>query len=347
MTSKLSSKTRKISKSDAMRVFVASSSEQVAVARRVATALRAPQLEPNVWDKKTFNFSESYIESLEVELDKADFAVVILTADDSANVRSKKVNLPRDNIIFELGLFIGRLGRERCFFLIDSESHTKVASDLSGVNPVTFSLKGAARDPGHRPFASQMARLRTQMLESRPRYKPSKGTRNEQDDRWWFSRRISGHWWERMRAGEDDNSALSYLKITVDEVTNSPQLHGWVYGLDGKPMADWKSVLAGVILGEEPKILYRWAGEHDAQKGQTFGGIGEIIFDDEALHSASSYYYDTNLASLPKGGHTFVKHCALFRCNSSDEKTMSERRSDAARKLVRARLASLGKLVRA
>jgi len=87
--------------SNTMRVFVGSSSEQIPVARSAASALQSSELEVKVWDQDIFNFSDSYMESLEKELERADFAVVIFTADDHANVRHKKVNLPRDNVIFE------------------------------------------------------------------------------------------------------------------------------------------------------------------------------------------------------------------------------------------------------
>src|SRR4051812_26558880 len=153
-----------------MRVFVASSSEQIEVANAAAAALHSPQLEVKVWDEDTFDFSDSYMESLEKELDRADFAVVILTADDPANVRKKKVNLPRDNVIFELGLFSGRLGRKRCFFVLDAASGTEIASDLSGVNPVKFYRDGKAGQPS---LKAQMEKLRKQMLDQDVRYKPS------------------------------------------------------------------------------------------------------------------------------------------------------------------------------
>jgi hypothetical protein len=175
------------------------------------------------------------MESLENELERADFAVVILTADDPANVRSKTVNLPRDNVIFELGLFTGRLGRKRCFFLIDGTSDTQVASDLSGINYVKFYRDGASTDPGRLSFEAQMQRLRSQMLEQDIRYKPPRDVRRSQEALWRFSSRVAGHWWERMRPGEDDKSALSYVTITVDEVTNTPHIHGWAYGLGGEP----------------------------------------------------------------------------------------------------------------
>jgi len=326
---------------ESLRVFVASSAEQIAVARTVAEALRSPRLEPKVWDEETFEFSDSYIESLEDELERADLAVVILTADDSANVRSKAVNLPRDNVIFELGLFTGRLGRKRCFFLLDAEASTQVASDLSGVNAVTFHRDGTSEDPGRRSLAAQLKRLQRQLLQHEVRYKPSQETRRGQEALWHFSRQLAGHWWERMRVGEDDKSALSYVTITIDEVTNNPSFQGWAYDRDGEPMADWNSVVAGAILGAEPIIHYHWEGEHDAQTGQKFGGGGLIRFDTGALKSASGYFYDTNFAMASQGAPTLVKHFGLYRCESSDDETMRERWSEAARQLVRDRLEGL------
>lgn len=325
--------------SDAMRVFVASSSEQIAVARAAAAALQSPQLEPKVWDEETFNFSASYIESLEKELERADFAVVILTADDAANVRRKKVNLPRDNVIFELGLFTGRLGRERCFFAVDAKSATQVASDLSGVKSVTFHRDGA--DPERPGLEAQMRRLRSQMLELEARYKPSREVREKQAQLWRFSTRLSGHWWERMRRGEDDRSAISYVTIAVDEVTNTPRLTGWAYGLSGEPMADWETIIAGAIPGRQPKLHYRWEGTHEAQHAQTYGGGGYIAFDDEGLATAQGFFYDTNFTQISEGAHTRVKHFGLYRCDPADMEIMKKRWSDEATQLIRARIDSL------
>ncbi len=84
------------STSTTMRVFVASTSEKIGAANLAAEALDSSRLEVKMWNRD-FDFSASYMESLEKELERSDFAVVILTADDTANVRRKKVNLPRDN----------------------------------------------------------------------------------------------------------------------------------------------------------------------------------------------------------------------------------------------------------
>lgn len=327
--------------SESMRVFIASSSEQIEVAKSVAAALQSSQLETKVWDEETFDFSDSYIESLEKELDRADFAVVIFTADDSANVRNKKVNLPRDNVIFELGLFTGRLGRKRCFFVIDEMSGTEVASDLSGINYVKFYRDSALTDSSRPNLKSQMKKLRKQILDQQVRYKPSSDVRRGQADLWKFSSRVTGHWWERMRAGEDDKSAISYVTITVDEVTNTPQLHGWSYDLGGEPIANWKSVITGIMLGKEVEIHYRWEGEHEQQHGQIYGGGGCIVFDDDTLSTASGFFYDTNFALISNGTYTRVKHFGLYRCDSTDENIMKRRWLPEAKQLIRSRIFSL------
>jgi hypothetical protein len=37
-----------------------------------------------------------------------------------------------------------------------------------------------------------------------------------------------------MRQGEDDKSALSYLTVTVDDLTNTPRIAGKAFGLSGE-----------------------------------------------------------------------------------------------------------------
>ena len=324
-----------------LRVFVASSSEQIKVAKAVAKALESPQLEVKVWDEETFNFSAVYIESLEKELERADFAIVILTGDDPGNVRKKDVNLPRDNVIFELGLFMGRLGRERCFFFVARDSRTRIASDLSGVKFVDFDLN--KKSPGSSDLVSQAARVIQQMRDLGQRYAPSVRVREDQDALWRFSRRFAGHWWERMREGEDDMSALSYVTVTVNEVTNTPHMHGWAYDKLGKPMADWETVITGVVPGKEPKIHYRWEGEHGAMHGQTFGGGGYIEFDDNELSTARGHFYDTNFAQIQSGAHARIKHFGLYRCTAEDVKKMKKRWSVEAVQLIKDRLSLSGR----
>ena len=100
-------------------VFVASSSEGLDVAKKLESLLQGKitqraDIEP--WTG-AFELTATYIESLEKTAAQADFAVLVLTPDDVTTSRRKNTLAPRDNVIFELGLFMGHLGRERCFII--------------------------------------------------------------------------------------------------------------------------------------------------------------------------------------------------------------------------------------
>jgi len=65
--------------------------------------------------------------------DNFDFAVFVLTADDFIKSKEKEHMVPRDNVIFELGLFLGSIGTGRVFAVIDRNVPTKLPTDLTGV----------------------------------------------------------------------------------------------------------------------------------------------------------------------------------------------------------------------
>jgi CRP/FNR family transcriptional regulator, cyclic AMP receptor protein len=70
------------------------------------------------------------IESLEKNLKAADFAALIISPDDKVVSRSKRRSAPRDNVIFELGLFMGALGRTRTYMLVPTGMDVKIPTDL-------------------------------------------------------------------------------------------------------------------------------------------------------------------------------------------------------------------------
>jgi len=183
-------------------IFIASSSEQLSVANTIAEDLKDPELwNVTVWTEG-FAFSAAFIESLEDQLDRADFAIVVVTGHDPANVRGRTVVLPRDNVLFELGLFIGRLGRSRCFFFVDAESETTMATDLSGVKAVTFypeAIAGLGKPSLSKQVAAVSAQMRGFVDRGEGlRYGPDRQGRRQQETVWRFSSRVAGHWWERV-----------------------------------------------------------------------------------------------------------------------------------------------------
>ncbi len=72
------------------------------------------------------------------ELEKHDFAVLVLTPDDVTESRGASQLSPRDNVLFECGLFMGRLGRERAFIVCDKSTKLKLPSDLAGVSLIPY-----------------------------------------------------------------------------------------------------------------------------------------------------------------------------------------------------------------
>lgn len=124
------------------RVFIASSSEGLDVAKAVRGLLLQEldgKGEISLWTGK-FEFSSTYIESLETASRETDFAVLVLTPDDVTTSREAEKPAPRDNVVFELGLFVGTLGRDRCFLVHEQRADLKLPTDLLGVKAATFEL---------------------------------------------------------------------------------------------------------------------------------------------------------------------------------------------------------------
>ena len=118
-------------------LFVGSSSEGLKVARAIQVLLDQ-SCEVTIWSQGIFGLSEGTLESLVSALDDFDFAALVLTPDDLLTSRNESSSAPRDNVLFELGLFMGALGRNRTFIIYDRSAKLKLPSDLAGVNAATY-----------------------------------------------------------------------------------------------------------------------------------------------------------------------------------------------------------------
>lgn len=120
------------------RVFVASSSDALDVAYAVQENLQR-DAELTVWDQDSFPLTGYPLNSLLELLDTFHFGIFVLTPDDDATIRARKTRISRDNVIFELGLFLGRHGIARCFILQEeSDGELHLPSDFAGVTVASF-----------------------------------------------------------------------------------------------------------------------------------------------------------------------------------------------------------------
>lgn len=120
------------------RAFIASSVEHLDLAYAVQEGLEH-DAEVTVWSQGVFIPSRTTMASLIDQLDETDFAIFILAPDDITKIREKSSASVRDNVIFELGLFAGRLGHERCYMIVprgDEELH--LPTDLLGLTPALY-----------------------------------------------------------------------------------------------------------------------------------------------------------------------------------------------------------------
>src|SRR5205809_3294508 len=120
-------------------LFVGSSSEGLQIAKALQELLDY-SCEVNIWSQGIFGLSQGGLESLVLALDRFDFAVLVLSADDLLMKRGETVAAPRDNVLFELGLFTGSLGRERIYMLYDRSKPPALPTDLAGITAATFEL---------------------------------------------------------------------------------------------------------------------------------------------------------------------------------------------------------------
>lgn len=91
------------------------------------------------------NRGRTIIEKLEELAKSASFAIVLLTPDDFGALKNRIDDIPnpraRQNVIFELGYFIGRLGRERVCPIYKGEIESP--SDIDGIVYVRMDEGGA------------------------------------------------------------------------------------------------------------------------------------------------------------------------------------------------------------
>jgi beta-phosphoglucomutase-like phosphatase (HAD superfamily) len=128
------------------RVFIGSSGESLEIAYTVQELLEH-QAEVTVWDQGTFDLSAYTLPALLSGLESSDFGVFILAPDDVTRIRGQELATVRDNVILELGLFVGRMGLERSLMIVpDTPNRLHLPTDLLGLTTAGYNPR---RDDGN------------------------------------------------------------------------------------------------------------------------------------------------------------------------------------------------------
>lgn len=115
------------------RILVVSSSESLHVARAIQENLHR-DAHTTVWDQGIFDPPGTVLERLLEAAGKCDLAVCVLTPDDVLQMRETQNRSVRDNVLFELGLFIGKLGKDRTLMVVpEGQNDMQLPSDLQGL----------------------------------------------------------------------------------------------------------------------------------------------------------------------------------------------------------------------
>jgi hypothetical protein len=129
------------------RIFIASSTPNKPVARAFADCLENRGFQATIWDEWVFEQNESTFDGLLRVSREYHYAAVIWGPSDLTTTNGEPISSPRDNVIFEAGLFLGALGRHRVFIAEDRTASIKIPSDYNGITCVTYDGSRIERDP--------------------------------------------------------------------------------------------------------------------------------------------------------------------------------------------------------
>lgn len=225
------------------RIFIASSSEGKAASKAIVAQLEKTLSGHAVihhWEYE-FNLSDVYIESLEKILAKCDFGIFVLTADDVLHSRNQEHSAPRDNVIFELGLFMGGIGRDRCFVFKETgadNSSVKTPSDILGLETATFIAPD--NNDWEATLQRNCSRVSQRVLEYGQLYRLTEEVINYKKAAARFIRKLGGFWWEYLQ--DDEAGQISFFEIEADDVFNSIKMKGRAFSAEGKLISRWTKI---------------------------------------------------------------------------------------------------------
>ena len=246
------------------RIFLGSSAEQAKLVQAIARGLE-DVADVEAWTS-TFNPGRSTLERLVELSQEVDFAAFVFAHDDWTASRGSQSGeaSPRDNVVFEAGLFGGALGLRRTFVL--HARGAKLPSDLLGLTSVRY-------DPAATPAE---VRIINQKLHKAIEAEGRRGP-------------IEGLWWQLSLTArtEHEPSAVSLLRVARDR-DGGLNVNGRGWQEDGTLSSRYWSEAAKEH--KDPSgVFYFWKGERPRDpNAPQLEGTGEIRV--EATDRATGYW---------------------------------------------------------
>jgi len=248
------------------RIFLGSSGKQAKLVQALTRGLAdVADVEP--WTA-VFNPGLSTLDRLVELTGEVDFAAFLFAQDDWTSNPSDAAATgqasPRDNVVFEAGLFGGALGMRRTFIL--HAKGAKLPTDLLGMTAVRY------------PDALTAADMRAVNRKLRKAI--------EDEGR---VTRIDGDWWQHSLTArsEREPSAISLLRISRDR-QGGLEVAGRAWQEDGTLSSRYWSEAAKEHR-DPPGIFYFWKGERPRHpNAPQLEGTGEIRLD--TADRASGYW---------------------------------------------------------
>lgn len=143
-------------------IFIGCAVEGLKIANQIQLGLSHADVVPQMWTNNVFTAGSGTMEALEQRIRTADFGVMICTPDDQVinTVRGVDTIAPRDNVILELGMCIGAMGRKRAFLVRPRGVELKIPTDLLGITPIDYK----ADDPAN--LAVHLGPVCTQIMQA-------------------------------------------------------------------------------------------------------------------------------------------------------------------------------------
>lgn len=242
---------------DKPRMFLGSSTKQAKLLDVIARGLEdVVHVEP--WTT-SFNPGTGTLERLMELTREVDFAAFLFAQDDwtLADPSGSTQASPRDNVVFEAGLFGGALGMRRTFILHARDA--KLSTDLLGLTAVRYDSEITPAE------MREINRKLRKAIEAEGALA-----------------RIEGNWWQFSLTArtEKEPAALSLLKISRER-DGMLGVAGRSWQADGRLCARYWSEASRERDGSAG-LFYFWSGERplDVDTPQLYG-TGEITLESE------------------------------------------------------------------